>query len=85
MAQLLQLLDPIPGLYKGVIAGPDRPHGGRLVPGIGLRAVLEVAVGAAWAVDAYVACGRNVGASVWLAHYGHDGDAGSCSHWLCFY
>lgn len=71
-----ELCDAAPGLAEGVIPGADGPHAGGLVAGVGLGGVLEVAVGAAGAVDADVAVGVvDVGAAVGLGHDGHHGNA----------
>ena len=76
VAELLQLLHPVLGLDVGVVPGADGPHRGRLVARVGLGGVLEVAVRPAGAVDANVACGRDVRAAVRLRHHSHDGHPG---------
>mmetsp|Transcript_50033 Transcript_50033/g.160117 ORF Transcript_50033/g.160117 Transcript_50033/m.160117 type:complete len:209 (-) Transcript_50033:55-681(-) len=80
--QLAQLVNPLPRLHVGAVPRPDRAHARRLVPCVGLRAVLEIRVRPARAVDADVACGCNVRAAVGLGHYRHHRDPRSRAHGL---
>lgn len=60
----------------------NRTHARGFIPRVRLRAVLKVAVGAAWAVDADVAGGGDVRAPVGLGHDRHHRDAGCCTYGL---
>ena len=82
VAELPELLEAVPGLQVGVVAGADGAHRRGLVARVGLRGVLEVAVGAARAVHADVARHVDVGAAVRLAHERDDRDAGRRAHRL---
>lgn len=61
---------------------PNGTHAGGLVSSVGLRAVLEVGVGTAGAVDTDVPGGGDVGATVRLRHDGDDGDTRRRAHGL---
>ena len=60
VAQASQLVHAGPGLDVGVVARPDGPHAGGLIPRVALRAVLKVRVGPPGAVHADVTGGCNV-------------------------
>mmetsp|Transcript_17972 Transcript_17972/g.36514 ORF Transcript_17972/g.36514 Transcript_17972/m.36514 type:complete len:251 (-) Transcript_17972:271-1023(-) len=77
-----QLRHPTPRLRVRVVAGADGAHGGGLVAGVGLGAVLEVAVWATRAVDAHVSGVLQVRAAVRLAHNSHHSDATRASNRL---
>jgi hypothetical protein len=61
---------------------PNGTHAGGFVSSVGLRAVLEVGVGTARAVDTDVTGGSDVGATVRLRHDGDDGDTRRRAHGL---
>ena len=71
VAQAPKLIHACSGLDVGVVTRPDGSHAGRLIACVALRAVLEVTVRAARAVDADIACCGNMGAPVWLGHDRH--------------
>ena len=75
VAKLPQLVHSRPGLDIGMVAGPDGPHAGGLVPCVALGGVLKVRVWAARAVDADVAGGGDVGTPVGLGHDCHHRNA----------
>lgn len=82
VAEPPQLLHAASGLHIGVVSRANGAHGGRLVACVALCGVFKVGVGSAWAVDADVAGGGDVGAAVRLGHDGDDGDATGCAHGL---
>lgn len=69
VAQLLQLLDPVPRLQERMVSRSDRAHARRLVARVALCRVFEVAVRAAWTVDANVPRHANMRATMRLAHH----------------
>lgn len=85
VSQSPQLIHAAARLTEGVVPGAHRSHGRGLVAGVGLRAVLEVAVRAAGAVHAHLARQRDVWAAVRLAHHRHHCDAGRGADRLGFH
>mmetsp|Transcript_9961 Transcript_9961/g.38864 ORF Transcript_9961/g.38864 Transcript_9961/m.38864 type:complete len:252 (-) Transcript_9961:18-773(-) len=80
VTQPAQLVHPSARLNVRVVPRAYRAHARRLVPGVRLRGVLEIAVGTSGAVDADVSSRRDVGAPMGLGHDGDDGDARRGSH-----
>ena len=71
MSELFELLETMLGLQVGVVAGAYGTHRRRLVARVRLRLVLEVRVGPARTVHAYVARHGDVRTSMRLAHHCH--------------
>lgn len=75
VSQLSQLVDTSSRLHIRVVARTNGSHAGGLIPSVALCAVLKVRVWPAGAIDADVAGGGNVWASVWLGHDCHNCNA----------
>ncbi len=84
MANLLELLDPIPGLNIGIIPSPDGPHTGRLIPRITLRTILKIGIRPTWTINTNIASSSNMRASVWFTHHRHHSYTTCCTYRFCF-
>ena len=62
------------------LPGSNRPHAGRLIPSIRLRAVLKIRIRTSGAINANIPRDGNMWTSMRLRHDGDDGDSGSGTH-----
>mmetsp|Transcript_25322 Transcript_25322/g.48383 ORF Transcript_25322/g.48383 Transcript_25322/m.48383 type:complete len:420 (-) Transcript_25322:550-1809(-) len=75
VSQSAELRHPSPRLGVGIVPRADGAHARGFVSRVGLRRVLEVAVGSAGAVDADSSRHGDVGTAMGFAHYRDYGDA----------
>ena len=80
MPNLLELLNPIPGLNIGIIPGPDSPHTSRLIPRITLRTILKIRIRPTGTINTNIASSSNMRTPMRFAHHRHHSYTTGCSN-----